>query len=334
MSRSRQAVAAMKTVEHIGDLRAILDDARAAGQTVGFVPTMGFFHEGHRSLMRAARADHDVVVVSVFVNPLQFGEGEDFDAYPNDLERDTAVCEAEGVDLLFVPSVDEMYGERCVTNIHVAELTDGLCGVGRPTHFDGVATVVTKLFSIVGPCTAYFGRKDHQQLAVVKRLTADLSLPVEVVRCPLVREPDGLAMSSRNAYLEPDERRAATVLHRALLEGIRVIEAGERDPATVRRVVADGVIAEPAARLEYCEVVHADDLQPVTALDRPEDGVVIALAARVGEARLIDNVAVQVDGDVVVSDVGVTTDPATTHDQIHEQDDRRDRTIAADEHHI
>lgn len=314
MSRSMRTAGAVKTVEHIGDLRAILDDARAAGQSVGFVPTMGFFHEGHRSLMRAARADHDVVVVSLFVNPLQFGEGEDLDAYPGDLERDTAVCEAEGIDLLFVPSVDEMYGERCVTNIHVAELTDGLCGVGRPTHFDGVATVVTKLFSIVGPCAAYFGGKDHQQLAVVQRLTADLSLPVEVVGCPLVREPDGLAMSSRNAYLEPDEREAATVLHRALLAGIRTIEAGERDAATVRRVVANTVTAEPAVRLEYCEVVDADDLGPVTAIDQTDAGVVVALAARVGRARLIDNVAVRVDGDVVVSDVGVTAEPDPTED--------------------
>lgn len=324
----------MKTVEHVGDLRAILDDARAVGQSVGFVPTMGFFHEGHRSLMRAARADHDVVVVSLFVNPLQFGEGEDLDAYPSDLDRDTAVCEAEGVDLLFVPSVDEMYGGRCVTNIHVAELTDGLCGVGRPTHFDGVATVVTKLFSIVGPCTAYFGRKDHQQLAVVQRLTTDLSLPVEVVGCPLVREPDGLAMSSRNAYLEPDERHAATVLHRALLAGVRTIEAGERDAATVRRVVADTVTAEPAVRLEYCEVVDADDVRPAVSVDGPESGIVVALAARVGRARLIDNVAVRVDGDAVISDVGVTADPATNHDRTHDQnDDPSHRATAADEQH-
>lgn len=314
MSPSMRTAGAMKTVEHIGDLRAILDDARAAGQSVGFVPTMGFFHEGHRSLMRAARANHDVVVVSLFVNPLQFGESEDLDAYPSDLERDTAICEAEGVDLLFVPPVDEMYGERCVTNIHVAELTDGLCGVGRPTHFDGVATVVTKLFSIVGPCTAYFGRKDHQQLAVVKRLAADLSLPVDVVGCPLVREPDGLAMSSRNAYLESGHREAATVLHRALIEGVRTIEAGERDAATVRRVVADTVTAEPAVHLEYCEVVDADDLTPAISIDQAEDGLVIALAARVGRARLIDNVAVRVDGTDVVTDIGVRAEPDPTED--------------------
>lgn len=299
----------MKLVERIDDLRHVLDEARRDGQSVGFVPTMGFFHEGHRSLMRAARSAHDVAVVSLFVNPLQFGVGEDLDGYPRDVDGDSAVCEAEGVDILFAPPPDEMYpGGSPLTAVTVAELTEGLCGTGRPVHFGGVATVVTKLVSIVGPCTAYFGRKDYQQLVVVKRLAADLSLPVEIVGCPLVREPDGLAMSSRNAYLSADERWAASVLFRSLQTGVAEVEGGERDPATLRRIVANAVTAEPLARLEYAEVVAADDLTPI---DRISGEVLVAVAARVGNARLIDNVILRVDGDDVQADLGVTTGPGS-----------------------
>lgn len=293
----------MKLVEHIDDLRHLLDDARAEGRTVGFVPTMGFFHQGHRSLMRAARAHHDLVVVSLFVNPLQFGPGEDLDAYPRDRDGDAAVCEAEGVDFLFAPSAEEMYpAGRPVTSVAVAELSEGMCGRDRPVHFGGVATVVTKLFSIVGPCTAYFGKKDFQQLTIVRRLVDDLSLPVRVVGCSLLREPDGVAMSSRNAYLEPDDRQAAAVLFRALQVGVAEIEMGERDPATVRRVVANTITAEPRVRLEYAEVVSADDLE---RLERIEGRVLIAVAARAGKARLIDNVTFVLEGDSVTADLGV-----------------------------
>jgi pantoate--beta-alanine ligase len=202
------------TVERIAGVRGACDGARGRGASVGLVPTMGAFHEGHRSLMRAARAANDFVVVSLFVNPTQFAPTEDLAAYPRDLERDAAIAAAEGADVLFTPPVDEMYRAGARTTVHVEGLTDVLCGASRPGHFDGVTTVVTKLFSIVGPCRAYFGRKDAQQLAVVRRMTADLDLPVEVVGCPLVREYDGLAMSSRNAYLSPDDRAAATVLRR------------------------------------------------------------------------------------------------------------------------
>lgn len=293
----------MKLVERIDDLRGLLDDARADGKSVGFVPTMGFFHEGHRSLMRVARDAHDVVVVSLFVNPLQFGPAEDLGGYPRDPEGDAAVCEAEGVDILFAPPGDEMYPDGPpVTGVTVADLTEGLCGLGRPVHFGGVATVVTKLFSIVGPCTAYFGRKDFQQLAVVRRLARDLSLPVEVVGCPLVREPDGLAMSSRNAYLSDRERAAAAVLFRALRTGVAEVQAGERDPATLRRVVANAVTAEQRVRLEYAEVVSAGDLAP---LERVEGDVLVAVAARAGKARLIDNVTLRVEGQSVTADLGV-----------------------------
>lgn len=293
----------MKLVERVGDLRHLLDEARADGMTVGFVPTMGFFHDGHRTLMRAARAEHDLVVVSLFVNPLQFGANEDLSAYPTDRDGDAGACEAEGVDILFAPSVEEMYpGGSPVTSVTVAQLSEGLCGVGRPVHFGGVATVVTKLFSIVGPSTAYFGRKDFQQLTIIRRLVTDLSLPVDVVGCPLVREPDGVAMSSRNAYLSASDRQAARALFRALEQGVADVVAGERDPATLRRVVANAITAEPAVRLEYVEVVSAADL---TSLEVLEGEVLVAVAAQVGKARLIDNVTLHVEGETVTADLGV-----------------------------
>ena len=223
------------TLTTIAELRARLDVARRDGRTVGFVPTMGFLHEGHASLMRAARAETDVVVTSIFVNPLQFGANEDLDSYPRDLTGDAALAEREGVDLLLVPSVAEMYpGGAVLTNVPSASCRRPSRARTRPTHFDGVATVVTKLFSIVGPCRAYFGEKDFQQLAVVRRLTLDLSLPVEVVGCPTVREADGLAMSSRNAYLSAAERAAAPAVHQALQAGLAALAGGTRDPAVVR----------------------------------------------------------------------------------------------------
>jgi pantoate--beta-alanine ligase len=264
---------------------------------------MGYFHEGHRSLMRAARANNDAVVVSLFVNPTQFGPTEDLDNYPRDLEGDTTISVAEGVDVLFVPSVAEMYPRGTCTTVHVAGLTERLCGASRPTHFDGVTTIVAKLFSIVGPCRAYFGRKDAQQLAVVRRMTADLDLPVDVVGCPLVREPDGVAMSSRNAYLSPDERRSATVLVRALRAAADAVDAGERDARTLRELVTATVAGEPAVRLDYAEVVDAATIQPV---DRLERDTLIALAAFVGSTRLIDNIAVSFDGETVSVDRGLT----------------------------
>lgn len=299
----------MKLIERGDDLRGVLDEARADARSVGFVPTMGSFHAGHRSLMQAARAARHLVVVSVFVNPTQFEPGEDFERYPRDPERDAAICEAEGVDVLFAPAIDEMYGARPVVTVHVAELTEGLCGVSRPHHFHGVATVVTKLLALVGPCAAYFGRKDFQQLVVVRRLASELHLPVEVVGCPLVREPDGLAMSTRNAYLEPGQRRAATVIYRALRHGVDAVLEGQRDPATLRRLVAKAITVEPEVRLEYAEVVRAGDLGHLEVL---EGDVLVAVAARVGPSRLIDNVTIEVHGDRVDYDLGViAADPTT-----------------------
>lgn len=279
------------TVTTIGELRELLAEHRAAGRSVGFVPTMGYLHEGHASLMRAAREHDDVVVVSVFVNPLQFGEGEDLDTYPRDLARDTEVAAAEGVDLLFVPPVEEMYPEPVLTTVSVAKVSEPMEGAARPGHFDGVATVVAKLFNIVGPCRAYFGAKDFQQLAVVRRMVRDLSFPVEVVGCPTVRELDGLAMSSRNAYLTPEQREAAPVIHRALRAGAAAIAAGERDPQTVRELVAGIIEAEPLAELDYVEVVDADSLATPETL---QGNLRLLAAVRFGRARLIDNVGVTV----------------------------------------
>jgi pantoate--beta-alanine ligase len=285
-------------------VRATCDASRAAGGRVGFVPTMGFFHEGHRSLMRAARADNDLVVVSLFVNPTQFAPSEDLAAYPRDLEGDRAAAEAEGVDVLFVPEVGEMYPAGGRTTVHVAGLTESLCGASRPGHFDGVTTVVAKLFSIVGACRAYFGRKDAQQLAVIRRMTTDLDLPVEVVGCPLVRESDGLARSSRNSYLDQDARQQATILSGALYVASEAVVAGERDAAVVRKLIVDTVAHVPHVRLDYVETVDAVTLEPV---DRLDGDTLVALAAFVGKARLIDNVTIAFPGGVPTPDLGVLT---------------------------
>ena len=271
----------MQLIETTEGFRKALDLERHAGRTVGLVPTMGALHEGHLSLVRRAAAECDVVVVTVFVNPLQFGAGEDLARYPRDLERDRTVAAAAGVRHLFAPDVGEMYPEEVLTRVSVARLGDDMEGASRPGHLDGVATVVAKLFALAGPCRAYFGQKDHQQLEVVRRMVADLSFPVEVVACPTVRAEDGLALSSRNAYLSAEERRAAPVLYRALLYGRELLEAGQTDPATVGRAMEELVEAEPLARLDYAEA-------------RPEgSGWRLFVAARVGTTRLVDNLGVE-----------------------------------------
>jgi pantoate--beta-alanine ligase len=273
-------------VTTVDEARKLLDDARAGGARVGLVPTMGALHDGHLSLMRRAIEECGYVVATVFVNPLQFAPTEDFAAYPRDLDRDTALADDVGVDLVFAPPLEEMYPGDVVTRVLVGGLADVLDGVSRPGHFDGVATVVAKLFNIAGPCRAYFGEKDYQQLQIVTRMAADLSIPVEVVPCPIVREPDGLALSSRNAYLTPEERSAATVLSRALRAGAEAIEAGERDPAAARGVMAGLIEAEPRADLDYAHVVDARTLQ---AVDPLAGELRLLVAARFGRARLIDN---------------------------------------------
>jgi pantoate--beta-alanine ligase len=277
------------TVTRVAELRTALDGERRVGRSVGFVPTMGYLHEGHMSLMVQARTTDDVVVASIFVNPLQFGPSEDLDSYPRDLDRDLEAAARAGVDLLFVPDVQEMYPEPPLTRVEVADLSTRLEGASRPTHFAGVATVVAKLLNAVGPCRAYFGEKDFQQLVVIRRMVRDLSFPVEVVGCPTVRELDGLAKSSRNVYLSPEERAAAPVLYRALQSGKATILAGERDPAVVHDLVAGIVEAEPLAELDYVAVVDADSL----TVPEPLGGRLrLLVAARFGRARLIDNVGV------------------------------------------
>jgi pantoate--beta-alanine ligase len=249
---------------------------------------MGYLHAGHRSLMERSVDECDSTLVTIFVNPLQFAATEDLSSYPRDLEHDVAMCDKAGVDVVLAPDVVEMYpsGVPTLTSVSVADISAPMEGAARPTHFAGVATVVAKLFNIAGPCRAYFGEKDWQQLAVVRRMAADLSFPVEVVGCPTVREPDGLAMSSRNIYLTPDERAAAPVVHRALQAGVAAIEAGERSAAEIRSQMAKIIQAEPLAQLEYAEVVDAATLAPVD----PLRGEVRLLAAtRFGRARLIDN---------------------------------------------
>jgi pantoate--beta-alanine ligase len=275
----------MRIVRTVAELREALAAERAAGSGVGLVPTMGYFHEGHLSLMRRARAEHDVVVVSLFVNPAQFGPGEDLDAYPRDEERDAELAEAEGVDLLFAPPVEELYPKGFETTVRIGGLTSVMCGASRPGHFDGVATVVTKLFNLIQPDAAYFGQKDAQQALVIRKLVRDLDIPVRVEVCPTVREPDGLALSSRNAYLSPDERERALSLSRALRAAEGTVAAGEVDAAAVlaaARHELDDAGIEP----EYLELRSYDDLSPV---ERVNGSTLLAVAARVGRARLIDN---------------------------------------------
>lgn len=283
----------MRVVTAAADLRHELDGARCAGRSVGLVPTMGALHDGHLSLVDRAAGECDPVAVTVFVNPLQFGPGEDLAAYPRDLDRDVAMAAAAGASLVFAPPVEEMYPGPVLTTVSVAGLTAPMEGAARPGHFDGVATVVAKLFAMAGPCRAYFGEKDFQQLVVVRRMAADLSFPVEVVGCPTVRAPDGLALSSRNAYLSAEERDAAPVLHRALQAGAAAVLAGETDPGAVRDLVAAVVEAEPLVALDYAEVVDAASLRTPPAL---AGELRLLVAARLGRARLIDNVGVVVPG--------------------------------------
>ncbi|MBI2705774.1 MAG: pantoate--beta-alanine ligase [Actinobacteria bacterium] len=283
----------MDVVDTIVAFRSRLDDARHHGRHVGLVPTMGYLHEGHVSHMRRSATENDLTAVTIFVNPLQFGANEDLASYPRDLGRDAKLCEGAGVDLIFAPPVEEMYPEPMLTTVSVDEVSQRMEGRARPTHFAGVATVVSKLFNIAGPCRAYFGEKDYQQLAVVRKLARDLSFPVEVIGGPTVRELDGLAMSSRNVYLTGDERAAAPVLHRALQAGVASILSGERSAAAVAELVAGIIAAEPLAELDYAEVVDADTLAPLDRLHTGQEVRLLA-AAQLGRPRLLDNLGVRV----------------------------------------
>ena len=256
------------------------------GLRVGLVPTMGYLHEGHQSLMEAAKRENDKVAVSVFVNPIQFGPNEDFASYPRDFEKDAALCERVGVDLVFHPDAAEMYDADFSTYVDMEGLTKELCGKSRPTHFRGVQTVVSKLFHIIPADRAYFGQKDAQQLAVIKKMVRDLSMDIEIVGCPIVREADGLAKSSRNTYLSEAERKAALVLSRAVFAGREMMEKGERDAEKILLAMREIIEAEPLARIDYVEMVDADNIAP---LARAEGRVLTAMAVYIGTTRLIDN---------------------------------------------
>jgi pantoate--beta-alanine ligase len=277
-------------VETSAELRAALAAARSDGAVVGFVPTMGALHAGHRSLLAAARRETGFVVASVFVNPLQFGPTEDLASYPRDRDGDLAVLEAHGVDLAFLPGEKEMWPAEPEVRLRVGALGERLEGARRPGHLDGVATVVAKLLLLVGPSRAYFGQKDAQQLAVVRRMVADLAFPNEIVACPTVREPDGLAVSSRNAYLSAEERARAAVLYQGLLAGRSGWAAGERDPAAIEMAAEELLRSSPGVEVEYVALVEPDGFGPV---GRAEAGHVLAVAARLGRTRLIDNVILE-----------------------------------------
>lgn len=281
----------VQIIKSISGLRARLDQARADGQRVGFVPTMGYLHDGHGSLMKRARDECELVVVSIFVNPLQFAPDEDLASYPRDLQRDTALAQSCGVDILFVPEVIEMYPNGQVkTQVSVPELAAHWDGASRPSHFTGVATVVSKLFNIVGPCHAYFGRKDFQQLVVIRQMATDLSMPVTVVGCPTIREADGLAMSSRNSYLSPADRQAAVVIYQGLQQGKRAALAGETNPAAIVQTVTDVICCELRATIDY---VAAVDRASLTVPEWLSAESLILVACWFGKTRLIDNVLIR-----------------------------------------
>ncbi len=283
----------MEVIRAAADFRAACEAARAGGRSLGFVPTMGSFHDGHLSLVRRARGEREVVAVSVFVNPLQFGPHEDFEAYPRDLDRDLGLARAEGVDLVFAPSVEEMYpGGTPAVTVDPGPLAERLEGAIRPGHFRGVSTVVAKLFHAVGPSAAYFGEKDAQQLAIVRRMVRDLSFPIELVGCPIVRERDGVAMSSRNAYLSPEERVAARCLSRGLSRAQALLAAGERSAQPLVAAVRTEVDEEPLAAIDYAVMVDDETFEEVQDVTSPARALV---AARIGKPRLIDNVLLTPD---------------------------------------
>ena len=280
----------MKICNSIEEMRAALRHAKGSTQRIGFVATMGALHEGHLSLVRAAKAQADVVVASIFVNPTQFGPNEDFSRYPRTFESDCQMLNQEGVDLLFAPSVEDMYPTGAVTYVTVEDLSERLCGKSRPGHFRGVTTVVSKLFNIIGPDLAFFGQKDAAQAAIIRRMVRDLNFPVEVVVSPIVREPDGLAMSSRNAYLDAGQRKSALVLSRALSRVKAAFDKGEQTAAKLIDVGIRVLKSEPGAQLDYLEIVDPETLEPVEFV---RGSALVAVAAFVGTTRLIDNVVLQ-----------------------------------------
>ena len=276
----------MKVAETVKEVREQVKAWRREGLSVGLVPTMGYLHEGHKSLIDKAVEENDRVVVSVFVNPIQFGPSEDLASYPRDLERDAKLCEEAGANLVFHPVDEEMYFDDFCTYVDMDDLTKGLCGKTRPTHFRGVCTVVSKLFHIVAPDRAYFGQKDAQQLAVIRRMVRDLNFDLEIVGCPIVREADGLAKSSRNTYLSEEERKAAVILHKGLSEGEKMVKSGEKDVDKIVEAIRKIIENEPLAKIDYVEMVDWDTLKPIEQI---AGEVLTAVAVYIGKTRLIDN---------------------------------------------
>jgi len=281
----------MRIIRKISIMQKVADKLREEGKSIGFIPTMGALHEGHLSLMQRARRDNDILVISIFVNPAQFGPGEDYRRYPRPFGKDRSLAQREGVDIIFYPSVSEMYGKEYSTYVEVERLSEGLCGLFRPGHFRGVASVVCKLFNIVKPNIAYFGQKDYQQLRIVKRMVKDLNMEVEIRECPIVREPDGLAISSRNSYLSPQEREEALSLYRALKCAKSLINNG----SSIRDVISrmEKIIQrEPHAKIDYIKIVDPQTLEDVKTV-RSRRKVLVALAVWIGKTRLIDNILVK-----------------------------------------
>jgi pantoate--beta-alanine ligase len=276
----------MEVIDTAGVMQKRCEDLRLGGQTIALVPTMGFFHEGHLELMRAGKRHADKLIISIFVNPIQFGPSEDFEAYPHDMEGDLTKAQEVGVDLVFAPSVEEMYPDGFQTEIVIEKVTKHLCGTSRPGHFDGVTTVVAKLFNITKPHLAVFGQKDYQQLTVIRRMVKDLSMDIQILGLPTVREADGLAMSSRNSYLSPDERKSALCLKKSLDLADDIVRKGEKDVNNIKMAVEKLIISYPFTEIDYISICHPTTLEDI---DRVEDESLLALAVRVGKARLIDN---------------------------------------------
>lgn len=279
----------MQVTNTIEKTRELVNNWKKEGKTIGLVPTMGYLHEGHASLIRRCREENDIVVVSDFVNPTQFGPNEDLEAYPRDFDRDSALCESIGADLIFCPSPVEMYHDPHAF-VSIDTLSDTLCGKTRPIHFKGVCTVVSKLFNIVKPNRAYFGQKDAQQLAIIRRMVRDLNMDIEIVGCPIVREEDGLAKSSRNTYLNEEERKAALILSKAVFLGKKMVEDGETSAAAVKEAMIKKIESEPMAKIDYVEAVDGLSMQPVEEIKAP---VLVAMAVYIGKTRLIDNFIVE-----------------------------------------
>jgi len=281
----------MKLVDSVSRMTTLAKMLKKEGKSIGFVPTMGYLHEGHMSLVKAAKKHTDVVVMSIFVNPLQFGPEEDFEKYPRDIKRDEALAGDAGVDVIFYPSVRDMYPEGYATYVNVESLTGSLCGHQHPGHFKGVTTVVAKLFNIVKPDVAYFGQKDAQQVIVIKKMVRDLSMDIEIRAMPIIRETDGLAMSSRNLYLSEDERRSALALNQSLEKALSLVEAGERNSENVIKAIKEFIARKPLVRIDYVSIVDMKDLKDVSDISGE---VLVALAAFVGKTRLIDNIIIKV----------------------------------------